>query len=625
MPVETREFALRGHVLLTPVRIAWRSEDAWKSEVEAFLVATKADTYAPSALPAVHNLVEVRTDDGRPLPSALYWIGWTADRDATIAWLSPPGVWRVEDPLGAPEQVRGGSWTLLVDLRDARDASTITIDGRALTLHWLDASPNTARQTSARTATPNERTAITLLRALIEPATRDPARRWRARLLLERLGERDDAAPLDHPVLEVFATQIEGRWRAGLDRMASIDASLAARLRYAITPVVRFRGGELVPVWSAEGAALSRLLGDLLDPAMRDPERRSRIGAWLSALPEGVAWVEDDAVASRHIAIGVASLLPEPTTASASLGGADLQSLPSGETATLIVSTDGAPEGVTVDVRIGETRIDLPVMSAPAPGAPPGVRMGPFAREHTLATWLADAPIATDEAWLTAAMLHRRPGEQRWEVYIECRAAAAPDDADAQEQALDPATPEYLDIEAEYLAPPYPSVPLVYAPGKEPPEFAAAVSQMELPSTRIAPPTSPEVGALPGAVPGALPGAGAGGTDAVRLWIGPTGAPLAALRVDRRGFVVNELVAGADPRPIEIREEHDRWIAVVEIPERFTRDRDVLLLGLERIDARGVRTTWPRAAFPWQTAPSRAAINLRAWRGLERVSPASAP
>ena len=65
--------------------------------------------------------------------------------------------------------------------------------------------------------------------------------------------------------------------------------------------------------------------------------------------------------------------------------------------------------------------------------------------------------------------------------------------------------------------------------------------------------------------------------------------------------------------PAVTRREDDRWTAFVDMPDDLLEPDGTLLLGAERIDPRGVRTTWPRPAFPWDDAPPRLRIDLSSW------------
>lgn len=58
----------------------------------------------------------------------------------------------------------------------------------------------------------------------------------------------------------------------------------------------------------------------------------------------------------------------------------------------------------------------------------------------------------------------------------------------------------------------------------------------------------------------------------------------------------------------------DRWTAVAVLPARAIDADGMLRLSVERVDGRGARSTWPRPVMPDDPEPSRAVIDLSAWR-----------
>jgi hypothetical protein len=105
---------------------------------------------------------------------------------------------------------------------------------------------------------------------------------------------------------------------------------------------------------------------------------------------------------------------------------------------------------------------------------------------------------------------------------------------------------------------------------------------------------------------------GVQGPDTVRVWLGPRTAPTGVIRVPREGSAVDEL--GRSPATATTGSADDRWWAQVRVPESALDDGRVLRFAVERVDARGVRSTWPRPQLPWQEEPGRAAIDTRAWQ-----------
>ncbi len=60
--------------------------------------------------------------------------------------------------------------------------------------------------------------------------------------------------------------------------------------------------------------------------------------------------------------------------------------------------------------------------------------------------------------------------------------------------------------------------------------------------------------------------------------------------------------------------QHDwGWSSVVRVPESVIEPDGTLHIAVERIDADGNRSTWPRPVLPNQLEPGRATIRLVPW------------
>lgn len=97
------------------------------------------------------------------------------------------------------------------------------------------------------------------------------------------------------------------------------------------------------------------------------------------------------------------------------------------------------------------------------------------------------------------------------------------------------------------------------------------------------------------------PGSAEMGRDTVRIHVGPADKP-------GKPIVVT--------RPKDAPEEQDRWTATITIPDAAIGADGLLSIGVERVDARGVRSTWPRPVLPGQTMMPRALLDLSAWSDL---------
>jgi hypothetical protein len=109
-----------------------------------------------------------------------------------------------------------------------------------------------------------------------------------------------------------------------------------------------------------------------------------------------------------------------------------------------------------------------------------------------------------------------------------------------------------------------------------------------------------------------------GSTDILRVWFGPFGRSSVVLRVLPDGRVIDESGpgpgAGRDiPRVVRVARSDHGWSCWVPLPISAIEKNGTLRIGVERVDGRGVRTSWPRPSLPWQQEPSRIAIDTTIW------------
>jgi hypothetical protein len=88
--------------------------------------------------------------------------------------------------------------------------------------------------------------------------------------------------------------------------------------------------------------------------------------------------------------------------------------------------------------------------------------------------------------------------------------------------------------------------------------------------------------------------------DQVRIVFGSLGAPL--------GVVTLEAPASL--------EQGDRWSARALVPSSAIEPGGLLRIGIERRDASGARSAWPRPMLPGQSEPGRRLVRLDRWGGL---------
>lgn len=515
--------------------------------------------------------IRATLDPGAPIPAALYRVEWSAPPALADGWLEPAPVFAVTPVASAADAAPGARVAFFFSLAIPADARgrALAVGGVPVALAWSDPPP--PRLPRPRLPALALSDLAHLLRAL-DPAALDPSRRWRVRLLFDRLATRGidpgESATLSHPLLEMLARQIEDRWRLGLARLHAADPALHDDALDSLTAIVGFENGRTLPLWHdasvvnagpapAEVGAPQELLEAMLDASLAPARLADRARAWLAAQPRALAWIDDDAGEVGAVRVGLANLSARPVAAAVTGEGAPGVSAREVEMVALAPFQAGvvslrAPAGAPasgISASIGHEELSLGPVTRSTPVAPPGLRFDAWRPPRTMQSLLSGAVLLAPADRATAALLQRRPadqptepGDSRWELTLEC----------------------------------------------------------------ISP-----VGAA---------------ADSVRIFLGPTAAPRAVLRIDHRGFMLDEAASPDAPasraRPAPVTRLADRWLGTAPIPASALEPDGSLLIGLERIiDAE--RFTWPRAVFPWQSAPPRIRADLSAWGGID--APADAP
>lgn len=502
--------------------------------------------------------LSARMDDGRKVEVRAHWMFVRPDA-RPARWIPESGTWgsapamRDPPPPGArlvlsfacpPDAIGQGLW----------------LNAERLALNWIPNSSMLAREhprMSWRPILSDSQRADTELVRLIEPESRNPAGRWRFRLLTEGLrpppmtsdGELLDAGyAFDDPIVEAWARQTEERWRAALARLWAANADAAERLRNRIAAVARFPGRAGAPAWPAISAELDELVDDLLDPRLNARQLAARADLWLERQRPAVAWTINDAHGEQagtgaQIALfGLANLterstlgwvtfpgaLSSPTFVKLTAYAVEMHETP-GPRPELLTITPATPTA-----HVGSWETPLLVVAQRIAAAPPGIPLGPMKPDWTMEAWLQSDERALpplDPALDAAAWLFKRE-DGRWLLHVECR--------------------------------------------------------------------SPE---------------GAGELDAVRIWLGPMGSPVACITVAADGQAWDSRLDPPDlPDPANVRST-GRWAFEVELPRYAAEARGVLRIGLERLRDGQRIGAWPRAMLPWQDEPARIAIDLTAWDG----------
>jgi hypothetical protein len=501
-------------------------------------------------------------DDGRKLPASLHWISVAPRPDAAPAWLPPDGVWS-STPANAGVRPPGvGFWAVVVDVPIDALGQGFWLGRERTPLNWLpDPEPPPAAGRAPRAVNADPAVASRLERFL-ETERASPLRRWRYRLLTAGLGGSVGSDAFPDSVLEALARQVESRWRVALDRLAREDRDLAERVRQRLVTTVDFGAGVMAPAWPAVAADLDTLQLDLLDPRSKPGDRASRARGWLDSLPQASAWVVDDAgmsdamTAAPLVTLGVANLSDRATLAWAT-------------------TSDGTEGPELVPVEPGVTRqltIALP-RDAAQPGGPAVDRVTVHAGR-----WAVQLPVPATRMQAAPPGLRLGPFYRDWTMPAWLAGAA---------QGLQDVTAS--DGSAWDAA----GVLLRAEPAADSNSSGwTLIVECRQGATHVA-------------------------DETLRVWFGPFGSPSATVRVTRSGAISDEsrVPKGLDAGASVARRE-DRWMARLSVPASCVEPDGTIRLGLERVDALGRHSAWPRPMLPWQFEPARAAIDTRAWGGI---------
>ncbi len=453
-----------------------------------------------------------------------------------------------------------GLWVVVLEPKPA--ATTLRVGDRT----WSIDESAMAVASSPALATPDRG-----LGDLLLPAFNDPLLRWRAHALL------GPNRPLQAALLESLASQVEADWLAALERLAESDSAVAAQVKDRLLLTVHFHesmGAQHAPVWSGDPVRDLRLLDALLSG--KPMARSQAANVWLSDEPSAVSWVVDDAglYASNQAqsvwTIAVANLTQAQAIATA--GSGDRPSDPRPVNAHGVALLFRGEQRLPVNTNTESERVGDASAAAftPSPAGPleperVGVRVGAVRQTHDLAC--VAAPISPPGARIGPLL-----SDWTREAWLTAQAVQIPD-ADWQAAAM-----LYRDDAASMSAP--------------------GAWHLLIECRFPAKTTSPR--------------------ESVRIWLGPTPSESAVIQIPIDAPAQAEVGSGAAAeaaRNSVVRVGSDRWWARVPIPSDAVDATGTLRLGLERIDAQGRRTAWPRPMLPWQLEPARAAFNLRAWEG----------
>lgn len=513
--------------------------------------------------------------------------------DQSDPWLGDPGKWTSLSAEQARATPVNGVWALVVDLfgpdGDALDDVTPAEDDGApilrvglaadspiidFTINPLPARDRLIRaqgpDTPWRPILEDDDRADAAVLAAIAPEATSPITRWRHRLAIDGLDPAADRPTLprfEDGAIEILAQQNEDRWRVALAWLWFANADTAQRLKARLACVARFASpsvtgqaaakGRLAPLWPLDHADLDTLLSELLEPRIDAAQRVTLAERWLARQSAAAAWIHDDG--------GVLSFTDSGPVVVASVGVVNLL-----DRATLAWTTLSSSEP-TPDLKpvasMSGLILSRPVVlpSGRSPNTPPTLTAHIGSVAAVLPVQAAPTPASPPGAamgpflpdWTMDSFQSAEPGA------IDASWASAA----LVHKAVDASTGDAWEVFVECHVP-------------------AASRHASHDASR----------------------------ESVTMYLGPSGAPSAVVRVSRDGAVsATGPLAETFPSRVEVIRAEDRWSFRLRLSERAIEEHAVIRVGLMRTDALGRRWAYPRSMLPWELEPARVALDLGAW------------
>lgn len=416
--------------------------------------------------------VSIELSDAETVTAPLHFVAEVPSASPAVAfgpasWLGPHTTWRAYRPTERPRDV-AGLWVAAVAL-DEREPARIKVDGRTMIIRWTaEDEPHTSEQAAAVRPT---------VAAVLAGVMHSPLDRWRVRLAGGRsiLAAADPSDAIDDPVLDGLAHQIELQWDAALRHVDVADAVLGERLRRCLAGVCGI-DGEPVPIWTEPRERLESLRRELLAEGLTAKDAIEIANAHLAAPAPTGAVIRDDAAAvnlksgSAYPSVLLVNLSSSPAAAwigrRAQIRGGgtpgEMLRLESFDASTLTFPSDlRVPDDTTqspvrpgtissttsdkalADVVPGVLRFECGVgdwigervaIGRIAPVRPPGMTVGPMLSDWSQATFVRaitatspDFPMpAIDAAHGVVGRLFRTADAgAKWTLYLECASPAA--------------------------------------------------------------------------------------------------------------------------------------------------------------------------------------------------------
>lgn len=532
------------------------------------------------------RLPSAKLDDGRDVPVSIrrVWVrafeptlGFASTESAASRWVGPVGQWNDLD-VGAGSPPGSVDFCEIALPPDAI-GHWLWLGSEHIDLAWIPAEKPLKFEIHTL---PAEARNDPFVRECLRIESMSPAARWRSALFgikpapatsvavpFEPDTTEPVARPAATPVADLLAERQAALWNHALTRLQRADQSLYARVLTECTRVVRIDGPapRFAPAW-ADASQLQNLLDRLLID--RDSPRALAAGAtaWLAQRTTACAWVSDDAglldTDSRVPLprVGVANLSDAPALGWAGGKGEsrspELITIPADRAQIIAIpaftraATDGPNQDAqAVEAHVGSWATLLPVYRLGLVARPPGLLIAPTFLDHSASSWKQSLAVS--------------PVPTGARSQVGALAARLVREAGPTNVPSGSGWSIYMEVERSAFE--HQTIRVFFGPINRP----THVVQVDLPeSSRI-----PESGE--------------------------------AIATVRESGARDSLLPGAQIVPAP-----SHWSLRLPVPNRAVERPGLVRFGVEHIRG-NLRSSWPRAVFPWATEPPRASVDLTRW------------
>ncbi|MBX3390169.1 MAG: hypothetical protein KF691_12045 [Phycisphaeraceae bacterium] len=559
-----------------------------KAEDRQPLIAVFGQTLlvpASAILGSTGRIPQAKLDDGREVPITIrrataeaFSTGQSFGSLESIAsrWVGPVG--RINETTGAGVSQPGASTIEFCEVGLPPDAigHWLWIGDKHIDLAWIPAEkPLKFEIPELSRAARSDPLVLECLR--LEGMS--PFTRWRSALfglpaapttlapVPFALDSLEPVARPDPPTIsDLLAARQSAMWNHALLRLLRADASLYRRVLVECTRVVRLSGAtdRFAPAW-ADAADSQALLDALL--SNRDTSQGVIAAAtnWLSRRPPACAWVSDDAGL-----LDTESRMPLPRIGLANLSGApalgwaggrvaaqspELISIPPDRAQIVAIPalalSAGNDDGSSVEAHVGVWSTRLAVNRRSLAARPPGLLIAPTFLDLTISSWTRSQTLSPV------------PTGDRSDM--GALAARLVREAGPTNVPTGSGWSIYLEVERSTFE--HQTIRIWYGPIDRPTQ----VVQVELPETSRIPESGEAVATV------------------------------------REAGTRDSLLPGAQIVP-----SAGHWSLRLPVPNRAVERPGLVRFGVEHVRG-NIRSSWPRAVFPWSTEPARACVDLTKW------------